>query len=644
MTFLLRKAETKKEREEREQREDKERRETGEGEDASREMYRRYKALFNNFSFAQRALVPLTELSGDIKIIVDDSKATGFDFENITAYNRIIDKQKSSTAYNILALSLSENLDLLSNYDFTEENESGDVILPPQVPPAPKKTTQERGELEERAYDSERDAGATLTTDEDFSIFSEGDSSPKNIRRYEIKDKKREIELNPEINLTELFENYKELASKTYDEFQDRNGETLTFEKAFLYLHYNRHNFLPENAKNTKIRGADIARAKKLARKKKDESRRKREEEISLGFGDAFTASGIRRKKTDVNSRKLEEAYKTLRGQKNEIEGNLKQLDLTLEAQDRLIDELQKKKGNIKALARESFKQQLPDIKSLYDRNALQAAREERKRRKDVQTRVAQGDIDLDNPTSAEEKVLAKANKKILDLLNEEQEKQKEVRETIRDAARFLGEIELAMESLEKGSDYKIYGIDELESQISREEEKEKPDLNLIRDVEARIKNRKEYNKEVKNFREEALSLATLTRNSGKLLNRLNPKLRELGRKKEEYSSAIEELINLTILGSFTELGRKVRQIKDAPISGELSQEEQDKEKEKKKLKGILNSDQRFAPLLSDEETVELLKEIDKFIRMGYKIEEKNEFLETQIDTLENFMEKEEKY
>ena len=630
LAFLLRKAETKKEREEREQREERERLETGTGEDTSREMYRRYKALFNNFSFAQRALVPLTELSENIKIIVDDSKATGFEFENITAYNRIIDRQKSSSAYNILALSLSENLDLLSNYEFTEKKENGDVILPPQVPPAPKKTGQELGEEE-------------LTIDESFDIFSEGESTAPTATKRTAKDKERKIEMNPEINLTELFEKYKELASKTYDEFQDKNGETLTFEKAFLYLHYNRHNFLPENAKNTKIRGADIARAKKLARKKKEESRRQREEEISLGFGDAFTASGMRRKKTDVNSRKLAEAYKTLRGQRNEIEGNLKQLDITLQSQDKLMDELKKKKGNIKVLARESFKQQLPEIKSLYNREALQAARDERKRRKEVQTRVAQGDIDLDNPTSAEERVLAKANKKILDLLNEEQEKQKEVRETIRDAARFLGEIESAMESLERGSDYKIYAIEELESQIVREEEKEKPDLNLIRDVEKRIKNRKEYNKEVKNFREEALSLATLTRNSGKLLNRLNPKLRELGRKKEEYSSAIEELIDLTVVGAFTELGMKVM-LSNNPPAGELSQEQQDKEKEKGKLKVILNSEERFAPLLSDEEAVELIKEMDKFIRMAYKIEQKNEFLETQIDVLEDFMEKEEEY
>jgi hypothetical protein len=80
------------------------------------------------------------------------------------------------------------------------------------------------------------------------------------------------------------------------------------------------------------------------------------------------------------------------------------------------------------------------------------------------------------------------------------------------------------------------------------------------------------------------------------------------------------------------------------PPTGELSQEQQDKEKEKGKLKVILNSEERFAPLLSDEEAVELIKEMDKFIRMAYKIEQKNEFLETQIDTLEDFMEKEEEY
>ena len=78
MTFLLRKAETAK------------------GEDVSREIYKRYQSLFRNFSFAQRILPSLTKLSEDIEIIVDDSKATGFEFENITAYNRVIDKKQSA--------------------------------------------------------------------------------------------------------------------------------------------------------------------------------------------------------------------------------------------------------------------------------------------------------------------------------------------------------------------------------------------------------------------------------------------------------------------------------------------------------------------------------------------------------------------
>jgi len=618
LTFLLRKAENKKDKEYTEGRE------TGAAEGKSRETYRRYQTLFSDFDFAKRSLPALTELSESIVISEDDSP-TGFEFENITAYNRVIGKRKSATIYNTLALSLSDSLNLLGNYEFTRKNKNGDVVLPAQVPPAPKKTRQELGEEE-------------LTIDESFDVFSEEEQSAPTATKRTVKDKERKIPMNPEINLTELFENYKELASKTYDEFQDKDGETLTFEKVFLYLHYNRHKSLPENAKNIKTRREGIERAKKLTRRKKEEARKNKKEtftsgfEGSLGIGnipleEAFTSSG---KRKTIGDGKIERAYQRLNAKRASIEGQIKQIEIVIKEQDKLLVELENKAGNISLLANESFRQQLPDIKTLLDKKGLEAARKERKRIKDFQTKVSQGDVDLDNPTSKEERVLAKSRKKILDLLDEEKEKQKEVRETIRDASRFFPEIDQAMTIIDSAKFYKIYGIEELESQISREEDKEKPDLNLIKELEKRIKNRKNNNNEMKEFKQDMQFLISLTDNSFDKLRTLGPKLRQLRKDKEQYSSAIDALIDFTVLSSFSRLGREYS--------------EKAKKKDENQLQSLLENDKQMSPLLSDEEAIKLIKEVDKFVRSAFKIEEMNDSLESRMKSLEKMKDEEEAY
>jgi len=618
LTFLLRKAENKKDKEYTEGRE------TGAAEGKSRETYRRYQTLFSDFDFAKRSLPALTELSESIVISEDDSP-TGFEFENITAYNRVIGKRKSATIYNTLALSLSDSLNLLGNYEFTRKNKNGDVVLPAQVPPAPKKTRQELGEEE-------------LTIDESFDVFSEEEQSAPTATKRTVKDKERKIPMNPEINLTELFENYKELASKTYDEFQDKDGETLTFEKVFLYLHYNRHKSLPENAKNIKTRREGIERAKKLTRRKKEEARKNKKEtftsgfEGSLGIGnipleEAFTSSG---KRKTIGDGKIERAYQRLNAKRASIEGQIKQIEIVIKEQDKLLVELENKAGNISLLANESFRQQLPDIKTLLDKKGLEAARKERKRIKDFQTKVSQGDVDLDNPTSKEERVLAKSRKKILDLLDEEKEKQKEVRETIRDASRFFPEIDQAMTIIDSAKFYKIYGIEELESQISREEDKEKPDLNLIKELEKRIKNRKNNNNEMKEFKQDMQFLISLTDNSFDKLRTLGPKLRQLRKDKEQYSSAIDALIDFTVLSSFSRLGREYS--------------EKAKKKDENQLQSLLENDKQMSPLLSDEEAIKLIKEVDKFVRSAFKIEEMNDSLESRMESLEKMKDEEEAY
>jgi len=618
LTFLLRKAENKKDKEYTEGRE------TGAAEGKSRETYRRYQTLFSDFDFAKRSLPALTELSESIVISEDDSP-TGFEFENITAYNRVIGKRKSATIYNTLALSLSDSLNLLGNYEFTRKNKNGDVVLPAQVPPAPKKTRQELGEEE-------------LTIDESFDVFSEEEQSAPTATKRTVKDKERKIPMNPEINLTELFENYKELASKTYDEFQDKDGETLTFEKVFLYLHYNRHKSLPENAKNIKTRREGIERAKKLTRRKKEEARKNKKEtftsgfEGSLGIGnipleEAFTSSG---KRKTIGDGKIERAYQRLNAKRASIEGQIKQIEIVIKEQDKLLVELENKAGNISLLANESFRQQLPDIRTLLDKKGLEAARKERKRIKDFQTKVSQGDVDLDNPTSKEERVLAKSRKKILDLLDEEKEKQKEVRETIRDASRFFPEIDQAMTIIDSAKFYKIYGIEELESQISREEDKEKPDLNLIKELEKRIKNRKNNNNEMKEFKQDMQFLISLTDNSFDKLRTLGPKLRQLRKDKEQYSSAIDALIDFTVLSSFSRLGREYS--------------EKAKKKDENQLQSLLENDKQMSPLLSDEEAIKLIKEVDKFVRSAFKIEEMNDSLESRMKSLEKMKDEEEAY
>ena len=644
MTFLLRKAETAQERREREKREATEDKETQAAEDASREVYKRYEKLFRDLDFAKRALEPLTELSENMEIIVDKEKATGFEFENISAYNKIISKRESAIAYNILSLSLSENFNPLSNYEFTEENENGDVVLKPQVPPAPKKTTMELGELEERAYDSERDdkatSRATLTTDENFSIFNEGDSAPKNIRRYNVKEKEREIKLNPEINLTELFENYKNLANKTYDEFQDRNGNTLTFEKAFLYLHYNRHGFLPENAKNSKIRGADIERARKLAR------RRKRETRDEKSYGAAFLQ--YQDMESPINTKRERKKIKLINRVsklKGKNENYLEELNATLTVLDNQMKELQEKKGNIKALAKEALKRKLPEIKNLQSLEnplaeifpelqpktvptaELLEARAEQSAQRDMRRRVQSGDIDLDNPTSEGEKLLARANKKILDLIIHQEKKQKEVRDTIRDATRFSNSIEVAYGMIEKSEEFgSLFQIDSLKDRLSNEEDKEKPNKKLIELLENQIKTRKEFNSKSKEYLETMGNIASSIENGYSQLEKVSPKIRELSISKQDYSDLLNELMGVVILGSFTNLGKKYKETKEETPN---------------KLITILEKDNKFRTLLADKEALSILKNTDKFIQESFKIEDLTEGVENLEKSLEDLLDKE---
>ena len=583
MTFLLRKAETAK------------------GEDVSREIYKRYQSLFRNFSFAQRILPSLTKLSEDIEIIVDDSKATGFEFENITAYNRVIDKKQSATAYNILALSVSENLDLLGQYEFTTEKD-GDVVLEPQIPPISEK--------------AQRD----LTEDEED----------------------RDFELNPEINLTELFENYKEVASKTYDEFQDRNGNTLTFEKAFLYLHYNRHGFLPENAKDSKIRGADIARARKLARRRKEESKRERAES-----GDIFAID----RKRGGGDKDFALTVERLMEQKATTEGAIEDIERTIDAIDKNIQQLEDKRKNIKSLARESLKRQLPEVSSLLEGKNLERLREQQRKEKELAQRIAEGNIDLDKPKSDAEKLLAKTNRRILDLIEEEKQQQKEVKATLRDASRFSNEIETAFKIVKERIDYKPYSrqeIETLEDSLKEEGEKEKPDENKRKSLKDKIKARKKYNEELFSFRNAAKETGTLLFLSSKRLKRLNPKLRALSTEKQEYSEALNELINVTILGSFTSIGRQYKEtveVKDKktilPSKRKEEEKTQDDKTEEQKLRRILETDNKFTALLSDEEALDLIQEIDKFIRNSIKIEDAVENLDVLLDRVDDLLQKE---
>ncbi len=563
MTFLLRKAETDK------------------GGDVSREMYKRYQSLFRNFSFAQRILPSLTKLSEDIEIIVDDSKATGFEFENITAYNRVIDKKQSATAYNILALSVSENVDLLGQYEFTTERD-GDVVLEPQIPPISEK--------------AQRD----LTED----------------------DEDRDFESNPEINLTELFQNYQEIASKTYDEFQDRNGDTLTFEKAFLYLHYNRHGFLPENAKDSKIRETDIARARKLASRRKEESRKERAES-----GDIFA---IERKRTGKD-KDFTLTVERLMQQKAITEGAVEDIERTIDAIDKNIQQLEDKRKNIKSLARESLKRQLPEVGSLLEGKNLERLREQQRKEKELAQTIAEGKINLDKPKSDAEKLLAKTNRKILDLIEEERQQQKEVRATLRDAARFSNEIEAAFKIVKESIDYKPFSQEEmntLEDSLKEEKEKEKPNENKRKSLEDKIKARKKYNEELFSFRNAAKETGSLLFFSSKRLKRLNPKLRALSTEKQEYSEALNELINVTILGSFTSIGRQYKEAKDEKT-------------EERKLKNILETDKKFTALLSDEEALDLIQEADKFIRNSIKIEDAVENLDVLLDRVDDLLQKE---
>ena len=651
MTFLLRKAETAQERREREQREAREEKETQSADDASREQYKRYQQLFSDLNFAERALEPLNQLSEDMKIIVDDEKATGFDFENISAYNKVISKRESAIAYNILSMSLSESFNPLTDYDFTEENENGDVVLKPQVPPVPKKTAQERGELRQREYEG---GNKPLTVDADFSIFSEEDSAPKNVPYYEVQDKKREIKLNPEINITKLFEDYKELATKTYDEFKDRSGDTLTFEKAFLYLHYNRHGFLPENAKNSKIRGADIERARKLAR------RRKRETRDTKSYGAAFLQYKDMKSSRDRPQKRKEvnRAIKNIISLKGENDSALNLLSVSLESLDNTIQELSDKKGNIKVLAKEALKRKLPEIKTIFEYEwaenplaeifpsqpktispeytrpkGLTEVQEEQAAQRDMRRRVQSGDIDLDNPTSEGEKLIARANKRILDSLNHQQEKQKEVRATLRDASRFSNDLELAFKLINKSTEEIPFNIDSVEKRLNNEEDKQKPDEDTVELLKKQIKVREEYNRKLIELDNGLVSMASsLEKVSGKL-QKLNPKMKELAVSKEEYNKVISDLIEVNILGSFTALGREYKNTKleDYGIKAEQT-------KDINKLITILERKPKYKVLIADKEALSILKDADDFIQEAFKLEDIAEGMENVQEDIDKLL------
>ena len=73
----------------------------------------------------------------------------------------------------------------------------------------------------------------------------------------------------------------------------------------------------------------------------------------------------------------------------------------------------------------------------------------------------------------------------------------------------------------------------------------------------------------------------------------------------------------------------------------EEAPEEQVEETEEQKLKNILETDNKFNALLSDEEALDLIQEIDKFIRNSIKIEDAVENLDVLLDRVDDLLQNE---
>ena len=236
--------------------------------------YAEYEKIFRDFDLARRLKEPLESLSENIEIVEDESKPSGLDFRNIQEFNKVGSKAASAAIYNLLAKSLDKNekgeykWNLLSDLPFTTE-EGGDVVLEPQIRPAKFK-----GKLGEEITQR------TYTVDEETGKKKRG----KNRQAREYTEEAKDIPVNPKLNLTEIVNDLREIALKKYEGKTDMEGNPLTFEKAYLYLHFDAYGEVPENAKNYRLRSKNLARLRRKIEDKLEEEAAEKEDDYDRTF------------------------------------------------------------------------------------------------------------------------------------------------------------------------------------------------------------------------------------------------------------------------------------------------------------------------------------------------------------------------
>ena len=236
--------------------------------------YAEYEKIFRDFDLARRLTEPLKSLSENIEIVEDESKPSGLDFRNIQEFNKVGSKAASAAIYNLLAKSLDKNEEgkyrwnLLADLPFTTE-EDGDVILEPQIRPAKFK-----GKLGEEITQR------TYKVDEETGKKKRG----KNRQAREYTEEAKDIPINPKLNLTEIVNDLREIALKKYEGKKDMQGNTLTFEKAYLYLHFDAYGEVPENAKNYRLRSKNLARLRRKIEDKLEEEAAEKEDDYDRTF------------------------------------------------------------------------------------------------------------------------------------------------------------------------------------------------------------------------------------------------------------------------------------------------------------------------------------------------------------------------
>jgi len=709
--------------------------------------YREYEKLFKDFDLAKRLTEPLRNLSENIEIVEDESKPSGLDFKNIQEFNKVGSKAASAAIYNLLAKSLDKNEEgkyrwnLLADLPFTTE-EDGDVMLEPQIRPAKFK-----GKLGEEITQR------TYTVNEETGKKKRG----KNRKVREYTEEASDIPVNPKLNLTEIVNDLREIALKKYEGKTDMEGNTLTFEKAYLYLHFDAYGEVPENAKNYRLRSKNLARLRRKIEEKLEEEAEEKEGLYDKTFSEMERREKVRFNKdfakmknylnkmesieeqtekaindsqdrVDILTRKQEnpnyiltlrremaemlgqkikpvleetpeevetlafgyslapkedgDILKPIPGLNDEVYNNLlteaeyNALPEKLEGEDAMGSlsmvsgkDIRSKeeydryiKQAIPRVVREDSKVKFKDnlvrisAKGKTLKPRIQREREEERRKDSGPSQALTGKEYAENikkikmlqsiitdfmkneepTTQRAKKAKSRIDAAILEALEQEEKKNKEIEDTARDARRFLEPARLLGEFYEKLDEYPDLNTAKTEIRIikekmKKEEKEEDPNLNKIKDLKLDLKDLDKYEKKRKEIEKDlSLRLRGL-----KVVNPLAKELDELladYTPKKEFEQAITEL-GIAVGANAIE---NMQLFKDTQISFMF----EGRDKKDRSLKQILERDEKLKPLLQDKEAIEILQAFDSFITGISNLGMDNlKDLEEDIEKLDNALE-----